>query len=396
MIFRTNAKCSTCNTTYTLRINVGHNSWQEHTFPCKECSEDIKIALELDFQNISGDIKYLENCAEGQEEGIIINLHPGFLISKGDINKDQTFPGLEQSLEIFNAIDPEKLKRKIFKNKQPRILGIADEWKILKKAWSFYKNNQHAFLEKYLINNFGEEPNSFKEYLFSFTSSMVNKIGMKKVDGVGKLCKQISNKNSSKHKRFLEVFSEEYFDDHLLKYFDIFKEFFDNFSEFNQTLIYSSLGIPFKDDFEATSIGFEKTKMFYGNAYEVLTHNLITLAFISNLEKGRKHDKFESLTLKKYLELDKSSKCGPFKDIPTLMEFGDCLDNQLRNASHHKAIKLDQKTNIVHYTFGKSGNSKTMPYSHYLRKCTDIFINVGSLLNLELILNQQYQDVCKK
>lgn len=48
MIVRHTVACSTCNHAITLRIQVGHRPYQEHTFHCPECGEDIVIGMDCD------------------------------------------------------------------------------------------------------------------------------------------------------------------------------------------------------------------------------------------------------------------------------------------------------------------------------------------------------------
>lgn len=390
MINRFYIQCVTCQFPYTLRISVGNNSLQEHVFKCQECLQEIKVALDVDFKNISTSLRYIENCIKGENEGTIINLHPDFVLPKETLNQDQYFPNLIQGHEIikmheqFGQLQDYSLQD--LKERSKKHLGLADRWNIINKAWSFYNNGKEDFLTKHLSSNFGDDSKDFKEHLFEFLALFVNMKGRKLFDGVMDICQQIRNNNPTKYEKFIKYFQRNLLKDHLLHSYDILKEFFDNFSDFNQTLIYSTVGIPFREDFEATSTNFEKTKMFYGNAYEVFTDHLITLALINNLLNRRDFDKFETLTLKKYKTLDKANRCGPFRNNPTLMEFSNCLDSQLRNASHHRKMTLDWDNKVINY-LNKSGSAKTIPYVDYLLKCSDIIVDLSTLLMIELVFD---------
>jgi hypothetical protein len=92
--------------------------------------------------------------------------------------------------------------------------------------------------------------------------------------------------------------------------------------------------------------------MFYGNAYELFTSNIVLLALLNNVAKGRRFDRFAEMNLKKYLTVNRASRCNPFADTPELIALCQPLDSTLRNASHHGAIKYDHRTDEVSYLSG--------------------------------------------
>ena len=76
MIIRHYIKCSTCNHPHTLRIQVGHEPYQEHHFNCVECREEITIGMDCDASNATTVIHEIDNCERGTIEGDVINLSP--------------------------------------------------------------------------------------------------------------------------------------------------------------------------------------------------------------------------------------------------------------------------------------------------------------------------------
>lgn len=66
----------------------------------------------------------------------------------------------------------------------------------------------------------------------------------------------------------------------------------------------------------------------------------------------------------------------------------DCLDSTLRNASHHKAMKLKHHGKTIKYQSGGTGSVKEIPYSGYLEKCNAITLSLACLYLVELELQK--------
>jgi hypothetical protein len=93
VVVRQFCKCSTCGQAHTLRISVGYNPYQEHTFYCAGCNEAIVIGMKVNLQDMSSfPMEYINNCQASTEEGQIINLHPHFAIPEDQLHTDRAFP----------------------------------------------------------------------------------------------------------------------------------------------------------------------------------------------------------------------------------------------------------------------------------------------------------------
>ena len=184
MVFRYSIKCDTCSTPHTLRISVGHNNWQDHTFMCIECSEEIQVGMAVDYDKITTDIQCLSNCEPTNEEGCIVNLNPEFVVSEDLIHKDNVFPWMH---EINKQFDLEKQAKKSFEFNGIKFtdaflsLGgnqqITEEWQSLKKAWSLEINekqviSQNKIHEYFLDKNFKRDP-SLIEWQFGFSQQFI-------------------------------------------------------------------------------------------------------------------------------------------------------------------------------------------------------------------------------
>jgi hypothetical protein len=150
--------------------------------------------------------------------------------------------------------------------------------------------------------------------------------------------------------------------------------------------MFSQYGLPLPEESQASSQGFKRTKMFYGNAFEVLTSHFTILACLNNVRNGRPYDQFNTMALSKYLSIDKAKRGNPFEDAKPFFEFARDLDSVLRNASHHGAIRIEQDSQVITYRSGGTGALHTMPYAKYLYKCNEIFLRVAALLMLELTI----------
>jgi hypothetical protein len=174
--------------------------------------------------------------------------------------------------------------------------------------------------------------------------------------------------------------------ENLDRYFETFQEFFNCYSDFSQNLIHIKYGIELPSDFVASSHAFSKTKLFYGNAFETLTSNIVVLACLNNIDGGRKFDQFVTMDLNKYLTINKADRCKSFKDVVQFQRLCACLDSTIRNASHHGGMKLIEKGKVIQYRSGGSGQLRKMSYLSYLNQCNEIMISCCALLALELII----------
>ena len=164
--------------------------------------------------------------------------------------------------------------------------------------------------------------------------------------------------------------------------------FFGAYADFSQILQRVASGLTVSPDLEVSSSQFERTRMFYGNAFEALGNLVDLIAYANNVLQGRKWDAFERLTVKTYLSLDKSSRFGPFAATPEFANLNAEADNQLRNASHHGSLEINSVTRIITYQAGKGGQGeeKTLSYTEYLIKSLTIFQQILAIFALEILL----------
>jgi len=394
MIIRHHIKCLTCDLSHTLRIQVGHEHQQKHVFLCMECEENITV--ELDCSNPPNvRIIYVENVKEGDSQGGVVNLSPEFPINEADLHRDFTFASLDYIAKITAEQEKKGIKPLVFSSQTElqayleKNNTLKENWSFLKKGWSLTNKNRADlainYLTKYSSPGF-TGPYNLDSILFDFCYSFLCARG-NLFNDASKLTEGVFELNKSEFKSFRTFYDSNIKKENFRRYFDMISEYFKCFNDLSQTLIINQYGIELSDDFHATSNNFSKTKLFYGNAYEALTSNFITLACVNNIKNGRKYDEFANMTFNTYQTSNKANRHNPFKTEPALNEFAKCIDSKIRNASHHGWMKIINKGKIIEYRSGGNGAIRNISYMKYIMKCNEIMLSCCALLALELVIN---------
>ncbi len=398
MVIRYFCRCVTCGAAHTLRISVGHNPYQEHTFSCGECGEDMAVGMIIDIENVTTTVEPKNNCEEGQEEGIVVNLHPEFTVPADQVHTDRVFPWMEHTRDIFTeqvkkyGLDSGLKSLQEAKESAMEIQSPLEGWAIIKKSWSLMNNGRidlaKIHLAKYKDHYF-DAPAELNHVLYHFCGKMLGSAGITIFENAAEYIGQLSKMNPSEFQKFRSYYRDNWHSDHLYRFFEVISDYFRDFTEFSQTLLFVQYNLPLRQGDKATSSAFKRTKMFYGNAFEALTSNMVVLACLNNIDQGRSYDQFSKMDLKKYLTTNKARRGNPFRDNPTFFEFARIIDATLRNASHHGAMKIDNKRGVITYQSGGTGALKSIPYAGYLYSCNEIFFRVIALLMLELTIDYQ-------
>jgi hypothetical protein len=102
MIVRYAVKCETCGQPHTVRVGMGHDETQTHKFPCRECSEEIVLRMDLDHAQHSWEVKCVENCSATDEvaDAPIVNVDAIFVIPRELQGLDRIIPRLAYSHDM--------------------------------------------------------------------------------------------------------------------------------------------------------------------------------------------------------------------------------------------------------------------------------------------------------
>ncbi len=342
--------------------------------------------MHVDFAKIDYKIVCLENCIGSNREGIVVNLHPEIVIKKEFKHEDGVFPGMMEAMKIIEKHNlVEKLKSQ--KITPTSYIDVSREWPFIKQVWSLFINKKYDLLieklKKYYKKNEVKE-GDFLQHLYDFVKKVPGKKWRNNFLKISYFVEKTKYEHTANYADFLKYIFDRLDLKHFNQYLEIFDEYFSGYNEYAQVGSHLMQDEEIPDNLIATSVDFKKTKMFYGNAYELFTSNIELLATLNNISKGRKFNQFENMDLQKYRTVDKANRCNPFKDIPELISFCECLDSKLRNASHHGAIRYNHKTNQVHYKAGKPQREYIITYAQHLGKCVEIMMAVCTLLIIEL------------
>jgi hypothetical protein len=107
MIVRYALKCATCEQPHTIRIGMGQDSSQTHKFPCRRCSEDIVLRMDLDYAKLGWEVVCVENCQPIVEVvgAPIVNVNANFLVPPDQHGVDMVFPHFGQMRAMYEAAE---------------------------------------------------------------------------------------------------------------------------------------------------------------------------------------------------------------------------------------------------------------------------------------------------
>jgi len=407
MVIRDFIQCMTCDQVHTVRVSVGHNSIQRHDFSCFECHEPIGIAMNVDLDKITAEIVCYENSEKSNVEGVIINLNPHFMIDQDATNDDLSFPWMFQAQALMaNDIKPILLQDNRMAEEIESLVGlkfggsnfgdiyeqlgglsrITDYWALVKKAWSLTNNKKNGLADR-VLKKYDAPAFSGNKRFNIVVEDFVYRLTLPRAYVLTDLAIIELKKANVQNPEALRAFAKYYVDNlrknHMKRYFDCLSEFFESYSEYDQAILYTKNRSPVPDGHIATSYGFNKTKMFYGNAYESFTTNISLLACLNNILSGRSFDKFENMNLDKYLTINKANRGNPFKSNDNLALFLECADSTLRNASHHNSMELIDQGKNIQFQSGGTGAIQKITYANYLEKCNSILLSIASLFLFE-------------
>jgi hypothetical protein len=157
MIVRSSFKCATCGQVHTVRIGMGQETRQTHRFPCMNCGEDMAVALNVDYQAVAHWTEPVENAEHADElpDAPIMNVDANFIVPESQRHLDRAFPRLTQLRERIKVAEKNGSLLSLAEipegtlNQRPyRRPDFADEWRLLRKAWSLHRRGQDHLARK--------------------------------------------------------------------------------------------------------------------------------------------------------------------------------------------------------------------------------------------------------
>jgi hypothetical protein len=345
-------------------------------------------------------VDFEENCERTDEDGAILNIGSGFVISRDRLSDERYFPSMDMpkpnqtELRKLAAARPPGAIGPMFVDLSVILGGLPDaigHWRLLRNAYRFSRTGQEARFKEALGEFLGEEvPEKFltiENALVSFFVRILTPLGEPEFE---RIVAEFKRANDSHHDEFLRLraeFQQKKWD-RMDEYIDVFDHFFREYDEFNQVLVYVRRSLPLPANPYAPSTNFENTKLYYGEAFEVLGSNIDILASVNNILAGRSFDQLEHVSLRKYRESDKGRRGETLKTNSELSRLVAEYDNRLRNASHHRWLRLSHDRSEMVYQEGGSGPRQTVGYAEYLRRCCALTAQLMILASIEVVVLQ--------
>jgi hypothetical protein len=393
MVIRGRIACKTCSDEYIVRVGVGTEKHQTHSFDCQGCGVPISIIVKTDAPRAW--IVPDENAAaasEDLENGTLINLHPNFAFNEKDLHNPFLFasmyiqnilpymkkvPGrhqdVAQQFDLPNATFLWGLVKGIILIKQNR----GDDKKLRRLIHDYESQRQKFFPQTRL--------NDYKAVIYNFFDSLFYP-KFEKIYLPAKNLFSEARRTNPEQVASLADWHKNNQKENFTRYLSIFSDYFKVRQELSQMAFYVRIEDDDVDNIIVGSKNFDLVKLFYGQAFETLTSHFPVLAGINNILSDRRYDQFESMTWNKYInDVEKAKMANPFAHRQEFNAFVKNLDSTLRNGSHHASIWREGE--VVFYRSGGTGQKRDIPYSRYLCLCNELIIAISALFYLELDLN---------
>lgn len=389
MISRILITCLPCGGAITTRVNIGHDEKQPVTLACPHCGTDLKLTLLLG-EPPSIDVRFDENCELGSKEGKVVNIGAHYVIPADRLHEDKYFPSFHaprpdlSGLKIPKGLGPLYIDAPVFLGTLP---NAAEAWRVLQQSLRFRKTAQRDNEEAKLNEFFGagrEESQTLEFGLYAFLTRFMSGAADRFMGPLVECLRNAKLHNPAEYERFVKQYSTELKTDRFTNYSELFTEYFKAYGEFSQTLVYARNQVDLPVNPLATSTDFDRTKMYYGNAFELLGSSLDFVAAINNILEGRAFDQMKSMDLKQYRGINKAGRTTCFASNVAFTALVSEYDSVVRNASHHRWFKLNDRRTKITYRSGGTGAEHQMSYAEYLTRCNSITLQVMALAALEL------------
>jgi len=269
--------------------------------------------------------------------------------------------------------------------------SLSNKWKILSRVLRLHFDHKSKLCGRVLSHYkwiFTTDNKTPYSALRDFSQGMLFPSRMPTLKEYSNFLSELQNQHTNRFDRFVVHYKKELFKHHIARYLQIFDDYFRDYSEYKQTLNYIRCGIELPEGSYASSRGFDRVRMFYGNAFEILTSHFVIPACLNNICNNREFHQFAEMDLSLYTTIDKANRAEPFKNNSKLKFLLEGVDTGLRNASHHADIRLLKGHDIIEYRSGKKRKKKTMAYVRYIHLCNTLIINLFIMLDIELQLKQ--------
>lgn len=392
MVVSGHIECATCDHRYFVRIGMGSENYQIHSFDCRDCTLPITVGLRKvgDRGRIEGE-ENVQILDGNFKEATVMNLHASFSFDATTIHDRYAFPSIlfAQKVHPFaRVVSESKFQDLALLFEVPNCKNL---WGLVRNGLTLAKQGKNDQKLQRLLEDYRQQREkcagrtviaNTADLIHNFFDAMFYPRFEVLAKPVRAQIAQLRASKLTEVERFLSYYRTNHWEESYARNTSLFTDYFRAFTEFSQMLTFARIDDQNVSGKLVGSRNFEHTKLFYGQAFEVLTSGFVFLACVNNMLSGRPFDEFQQMTLKKYIhDVDKANRAKPFKNQPEFFRFAEHLESALRNGSHHASIWRDGET--VFYRSGGSGAQRDMPYANYLHLCNELVISCATLFVLE-------------
>jgi hypothetical protein len=404
MIKRYPTRCTLCGHTNTLRVTLGINARQRHTFECQGCGEDGVIELSLDFIDrevieipglgkITGpritDVK-LENAEWTQDEGTITNLDPTFLVPEDQLHQEGAFPWMHAMKDVARIAEDEGPRFRDIIDEAGMARGIREGIAATLKSIELRKRGKGDLARVQLdelTKITGVDIQGTPDAIAIVVSAFIGKSAYDDVHNITKQAKRAFELSPRQFKELRVKLLGDVAPDFLDRQLGVLKDYSRGYDQLSQAWFYAAKGVTAEPQLQPSARALDLVRHFYGTAFEQLSSGLVLPACLNNILNGRQYDQFERMDLKQYLSTDKSGRArcieGRIEFLPLWSEF----DSALRNGSHHQGLRIKQNSKYtIQYRTGDTKPWQDISYSDYLIRCNKIQICLLKLVCLQMFV----------
>ena len=304
------------------------------------------VALSVDYKELSTTPEAVENAELIKEsaDALVVNVHANYVLDEAQRYADMAFPHMLQMHAQFEAAERFGSTRPVgfeenseFQPRPFRRPDYADEWPLLKKAWSLHSRGRDKLADKEMSEAtarfyFDEPLDNLPDWVWRFSTFL----GATKYEQILRsMMEQV--RQPLKAGAFADLLAEHAKDSaaRSQRFFGVFRDYFSAWSEFSQVHFRGGEGRVGDGRDVSTTSGFNAVRMFYGNVFEAFASSVDLLAFMNNVLDGRVWQQFRNIDADTYLKSDKPKRFDAFLERPGFGALPEERDAQLRNASHH-------------------------------------------------------------
>ncbi|WP_028864738.1 hypothetical protein [Psychromonas aquimarina] len=158
MVITPKIVCDTCDTKHLLKVTLGREGRQYHTFPCTECEEEIEFGLENLFNG--GEYRYVRNCSKGDFdyfEAIQVHLNPDFGVGHKVVQAGDLI-----TATLSNVLEMQRMEKEFEKEQNEGVVKHrvnydnfnSEAMRFYLKTCSLLKKGKQALADKYIDKNY--------------------------------------------------------------------------------------------------------------------------------------------------------------------------------------------------------------------------------------------------